>query len=303
MAKFRALATIEEEVREDIGVYRAKEASPTDFAVKIRSMPGMAITSASKMKHALRTSISFEGQHVQTIRFEHRDLDTVTGNWIAAERLIDASISATGGGESGAATLFRGVPVGVVRRFLMDSHISEEHMSLKKPLLLGYIDKMSEQLGRWNVAVIESRAGNESGRSLGTMGRVRTVKRARLAANATHYADIKALMSKADVLMDAESRPAGAGKLKWSRLKEYRPDVPVLLIYPIDADSPPAPGSKTREPLNAVGDLIGFGIVFPGEPDRSGDYFSVDLDAPDQGLIEEDELGEVEQDADASAVS
>src|SRR5690606_27083317 len=44
---FRALAAIEEEIREDIAQYRERNCTPLDFAVRVRSIPGMAITSAS----------------------------------------------------------------------------------------------------------------------------------------------------------------------------------------------------------------------------------------------------------------
>ncbi len=38
---------------------------------------------------------------------------------------------------------------------------------------------------------------------------------------------------------------------------------------------------------------MGFGIVFPGQKDRSGGYFAVELDAPAADQFEEDELEEI----------
>jgi uncharacterized protein (DUF736 family) len=73
-------------------------------------------------------------------------------------------------------------------------------------------------------------------------------------------------------------------------------------LYLIDAKSEPqerksggdAPPSRVA--LDAVSDVVGFGIVFPGQKDRSGGYFSVDIEAPALEETEEsqDQIEEVE---------
>lgn len=109
-------------------------------------------------------------------------------------------------------------------------------------------------------------------------------------------------MSKADILIDAEKEPGK--KHDWATCKAFRPVKPLLLIYLIDALSPPDPTRKStsREPLDAVSDLVGFGIVFPGQKDRSGNYFSVDIDSQsvEDTEVGSDELEEIEpEDANA----
>ncbi len=88
-SNFRALARIEEEIREDISNYRKHGVTPKEFAVRVRAIPGMAITAASKMRHTYRSNISFEGRHVQTIRFDHQSDTKVAGNWEAAVQFVD----------------------------------------------------------------------------------------------------------------------------------------------------------------------------------------------------------------------
>ncbi|MCE8471260.1 Z1 domain-containing protein, partial [Rhodovulum sulfidophilum] len=110
-SKFRSLAVIEDEIRDDIAVYRKNELTPSEFAVKVRAIPGMAITSATKMKHAFPTSMSFAGKHVQTIRFNHQDSEIVGGNWDAASRLVDAAIRTAERSERKRGTLFENVPL------------------------------------------------------------------------------------------------------------------------------------------------------------------------------------------------
>lgn len=292
-ADFRALANIEEEIREEIAQYQKGNATPLDFAVRVRAIPGMAITSASKMRHAHRTSISFDGRHVQTIRFDHKDPDVVAGNWKAGARLITDAIGRLV--PDSERTLFTGVPVAHVRRFLQDYRISDAHMSLKEDMLLGYLDAAEARLPEWNVGVIVSSEGTPSDAELGPLGQVRTVRRAQLADTGTAFADIKALMSKRDILIDSEDNSFSKGE-KWEALKLRRPPVPLLLLYPINKVSVPRPGSQTRVALSAVGDLLGIGIVFPGEEDRAGNYFSVQLDAVSPEDIEAEEIELAEAD-------
>lgn len=297
VSKFRSLATIEEEIRDDIANYQEHNLTPVDFAVRIRAIPGMAITSASKMKHALRTSMSYEGEHVQTIRFDHKTADVVRGNWLVAADLIETAM-AQGKRNVDKDYLFHDVPIEAVRRYLRETHISEHHMTLKQQHLLDYLDKMETALASWNVAVLNPNTKTTSSKELGPLGHVNTFRRSRLKDGPDGYADIKALMSKRDILIDVEDpTAASAGKPdSWNAYKNLRPAIPLLVIYPIDAASPEKEGSTTRVPLDATDDLIGFGIVFPGLKDRSGGYFQVDLDAPSQDQLEEeiDAVAEVE---------
>ncbi|MDO6461298.1 Z1 domain-containing protein [Granulosicoccaceae sp. 1_MG-2023] len=287
-SNFRSLAVIEDEIRQEIAEYKHKDLSPLEFAVRVRSIPGMAITSASKMRHAFRTSMSFAGQHVQTIRFDHKDLNVVRGNWKAAARLFDDAAQITEAEKRKGSLLFRDVPMRSVRKFVADSDISDKHMSLKKEHILAYFDEVFDEQVCWNVGLVQPKAGNSSEMELGQLGHVSTVQRSPLATSAADHADIKALMSVRDVLIDADEEPVSGTKekLTWDIAKCKRPPVPLLLVYPIDKNSEPK-SQGVRTSLNAVGDLVGFGIIFPGDKDRSGDYFSVELDAPVEDEIDD----------------
>lgn len=288
-ANFRALARIEEEIREDICNYRKHNVTPKEFAVRVRAIPGMAITAAAKMRHAYRSNISFEGRHVQTIRFDHKSQSIVGGNWSAAVQFVnevvgERQVEHQSGGKR---HLIRGVSLQEVRKFIVAYDICEHHMDLRKDLLLGYIDEVADRLHEWNVGIITPTSENQSAQPLGSLGHVHATRRSQLAANENGYADIKALMSKNDILIDTMDPDSVKSSDSWSDLKRCRPQVPLLLLYVIDGHSKAK--SESRIDLDAVGDLIGVGIVFPGTPDQSGDYFSVELDAPAPEKIEEEE--------------
>ena len=287
VSNFRALAHIEEEIREDISIYQANNATPREFAVRVRSIPGLAITSAAKMHHAYRTSISYEGWHIQTIRFDYRDAAIVSGNWACASRFVDEARSH--GKFLEERGYFSGVPLATVRKFLTEYNICDQHLDLKQDMLLDYLDKAADRLDMWHAAVVSPTRGELSSMDLGFLGKIVTNNRSRLNYQ-DDFADIKALMSKRDILVDADDTTVRAGD-GWPELKAHRPNVPLLLLYPINAKSIPRRQGRGNRPsqrvaLDAVGDLMGFGIVFPGEKDRSGHYWSVDLDIPTPEQLE-----------------
>ncbi|MCR8935235.1 MULTISPECIES: Z1 domain-containing protein [unclassified Pseudomonas] len=290
-SNFRALARIEEEIRDDISNYRKHGVTPKEFAVRVRAIPGMAITAASKMRHAYRSNISFEGRHVQTIRFDHQSVTKVTSNWEAAVQFVDeVATKYSFQTQTGAKRhLAKNVKLQEVRRFLVAYDICEHHMDLKKDLLLGYIDQAADSLQEWNVGIITPTGDQTAENPLGMLGYVNAACRSQLKDNERGYADIKALMSKSDILIDATDIEKVTNKGTWADIKNGRPQVPLLLLYVIDGNSKAQ--STSRRDLDAVGDLIGLGIVFPGAPDQAGDYFSVELDAPvPEQIASEEEL-------------
>jgi hypothetical protein len=124
------------------------------------------------------------------------------------------------------------------------------------------------------------------------------VNRARL-KDTNGIADIKALMSRRDVVFDCANALGGNGS--WEELKAARLNavgqVPLLLLYPIARDSRPERESKARVPLDAVHDVLGIGIVFPGSVTEGGNFVSVELQplsAEEVAAIEEEEAAQTE---------
>lgn len=289
--RFRALAAVEQEIRNDIEQYRVQKLTPMDIAVRVRAIPGMAITAATKMRAARQCAVSFWGTHRQTFRFEHRDQRRLRRNWDAAAELVsradalalrDQSLNGNG------VKLWRGVPRSSIQRFLETFAAHPTHADLDQAILLPFVANGDSRLDRWNVGIVEAERGKGSDRPLGTAGSVKLVTRARLKEN-TEVADIKALMSKGDIRFDCRNEvPADGG---WEEMKAERlqalGQVPLLLLYPIDRDSPPQRESLVRAPLGAVDDVVGYGIVFPGSVTEGGSFVSVELQPLSADEIEE----------------
>lgn len=299
--RFRALAAIEQEIRDDIEQYRLRGLTPMEIAVRIRAIPGMAITGATKMRHARRCAVSYWGTHRQTFRFPYRDRNLLARNWAAGSELVSRIDNLRLRDEQAALAgrfIWRKVPRSSIRRFLESYRIEESHTDLSPELLIPFIEADDPRLEYWNIGIVGSSRGSPSEEPLGSVGRVRTVRRARL-DDSGPIADIKALMSKRDVIFDCtgEIEPAGS----WDDLKAARLDavgqVPLLLLYPIERQSSPERASKVRVPLDAVHDVLGIGLVFPGSITEGGNYVSVDLrpiSAEELETLEEEEAAQAE---------
>lgn len=297
--RFRQLALVEQEIRDDIEQYRLRDLTPMDLAVRIRAIPGMAITATNRMRAARRCAVSYWGTHRQTLRFAHADAGLLKGNWEAGSELV-SRMEALGLRDHEAVDrkLWRDVPRSSVRKFLGSYVVEPTQADLLPSMLLPFIDGADPRLSRWNVGIVESGRGRDSDAPLGTIGSVRTVNRARL-KDTNGIADIKALMSRRDVVLDCGDGVGGNGS--WEELKAARLEavgqVPLLLLYPIARDSRPERESKARVPLDAVHDVLGIGIVFPGSITEGGNFVSVELQplaADDVAAIEEEEAAQTE---------
>jgi hypothetical protein len=295
--RFRALAAIEAEIRDDIEQYRIRELTPLDIAVRIRAIPGMAITSATKMKHAVRCAVSYWGTHRQTFRFSHRDEVVLKANWQAAAELVSRE-DAVGNRAAGAEVkLWRNVSRASVLRFFRTYSVEPSHADLAPELLCSFIEQADVRLDHWNVGIVESGRGSLSAMDLGSVGKVRTVTRAKLAGE-EGVADIKALMSKTDIGFDCASSIDSS--LGWKDAKDARTalegNIPLLLLYPIERRSEPRRPSEERVSLDAVMDVLGFGVVFPGSVTEGGNFVSVDLQP-----LSADEVDEIAAEEQAQA--
>ncbi len=300
--RFRALAAVEQEIRDEIEQYRLQDLTPMEIAVRIRAIPGMAITGANKMRAARQCAVSFWGSHRQTFRFEHLNAGVLRRNWDAAAELVSRADTLGLRDTTWGKKLWRGVPKSSIIRFLKTYETHPTHADLRPEILLTFLEKSDSRLDKWNVGIVEAKSGDQSEKPLGMAGRVHLVTRARLEAS-QEIADIKALMSRGDIRFDWDEEVSAS--LGWEAMKETRlqaiGQMPLLLLYAIDKTSAPKRSPKPgrpqfRVPLDAQADVLGYGIVFPGSVTEGGDYISVDLNP-----LSADELDEIAAEEEAQA--
>lgn len=306
--QFRHLALVEHEMRQDIDAYQLQNKTPLEIAVRIRTHPSMRIT--AKMGAAAPTHLSYAGRRMQTRYFQHRDNDWLEANRLAAERLISSASRASEREGVGSTVLYRNVPVADIKTFLSEYQVHSESPDMDPAMMIKFIDRELEKekplVEKWSVAVVNG-TGEEvtlAGESLS--GVIRS-KLDTPPSSPDDFADIKTLMSKADMAIDMSISRAEASKLPEARLKAERQKDPLtkdrglLVLYPIDKVSPA--DKPSRSDLDALDTVIGLGMIFPGEADESNQvratHMAVDLtgveERPDQSelnaVIEEDTEG------------
>lgn len=281
---FFQLATVEEEIRRDIRYYSRHNVTPAEFAVKIRKIPGMMITNRNRLRHTVRAQVGYAGRHLQTIRFYRSDENWLSDNWSAGERLLrraDPILEAR--------HVFS-VDVSAVLTFFNEYKVHPENSGLDASLLSQYVRQTSDgSLQTWHIVVVTTEQGKLSEVSLGHLGHVRTNNRSAMKGSGDDVS-IKALMSKRDLLLDLDPVPETSSEAGWEDIKSHRQgNAPLLLLYPIDRDSTPQTKSTDRENLAAAYEVLGLGIVLPGDAQRSHDYVTTNLTPiePDEEPMED----------------
>jgi hypothetical protein len=322
---FYDLATVEEEIRQDIRRYEIEQYRPDELPVRIRTHPAMMITAAAKMREAVEAEVSFSTAKQQTILFHHRDADWLRHNLDATRRLFDNAVGTAGiepDDVGDGRHVLRGVPAELILRFLNDYRFHEKSHRLRPELLERYIvsENALGALKTWSVVVVGDQRGDKGTLGVGGGVTAHHIHRSRLDMPNISYANIKTLVSRidrvADLRMTRAEAVATAGDDKLRDLREdHLGTVGLLCLYPIAADSVPRhpqqrprPGTRVRVPLGAVEDMIGVGLFFPTGVATDGvRYMSADLstqvvEPPEEiDLVEEldqlDEAAAMEQEA------
>ena len=199
---FYDLATVEEDLRGELARYELGR-TPGEVAVRIRRHPRMRITAPNKMRWAINSETSYGGERPQTIYFKHKNKEWLDKNLDATRELI----AAIGGSsaikfQSGGRLVWKGVPLASIKNFLRKYQFHERSRDLDADLILGYIAKQNglNALTNWNVVVAGRSAIGNDAIELAKGLKVGRVNRARLNFGEQSNANIKALMSKQDIV-------------------------------------------------------------------------------------------------------
>lgn len=300
---FFDLATIEAEIRRDIENYALRGIKPSEFGVRIRTHPDLAVTATAKMQHAVHAKVSYDGHPVQTVLFDYLNAKWLEQNITATDSFIAKLVQEghTPTGVNGHQTFYQ-VPASEVITFLQRYQFHPNSRELSSKLLVTYIRNQNKYglLKHWNVVV--RGVINKKTRGSIRLGNLEAplLERARREFPKDH-AHIGVLMSKGDIGADLTRNPqtqeASVEQIEDRRKNEW-PGMGLLLIYPISKDSEPGTNATDKVKFGAAAHVIGLGLVFPPASERSRgtqNYITVDPDKLDHTEFELDE----EEDEDA----
>lgn len=303
---FRFLSGVEEEIRRDITAMERAKITPQQMGVKVRAHPGRLEITA-KMGVAERVRLSYSDTNKQTFILEETNLSVLENN-LAVTRDLIAQVGFDRFEElprSKSRRIARGVPATAIADYFERYSFHESQPSLKSGLLSGWIRKAAPD-SIWNVVVMgASHPESEAERSsvaLGFNGQTPMFNRAPLYDAPIGTANIKALVSRPDWLVDldpdAVMRCRDSGVTDPGAIRSsLDTSSGLLMIYPVDPRSVPQgaslrTGRPTRRSMEGAAPMIGLGIFFPKvqfEQDTyDAEYYSVSeisMDLPEDLVV------------------
>ena len=299
---FRKLAFVEQEIRDQIEVLTVSGISPSELGVRIRQLPGMAITAAAKMRNAVRAELSYSGTQPQTILFSENE-DIQKQNLQLLKEFVASVGTKFKENDSGFAAL--SVDSATILDFIGSYQFPDASLVLQSDKISSYVKRLNadDELLTWNIAIY-SNAKKSAPTEILTDGiTVGMANRSKLITE-HEIIDIKTLISVGDLVADVPSLRAAVrsdkGTLRKSdllaqrRLHDDTKGRGLLGIYVIDPKSKVSlRESHEREKLDLETPLVGLFFIFPDSNNPNAAVF-VTPNLQDQAELEElDEESEI----------
>ncbi len=264
---FNWLSQVEENIRLDIKRYEEFEKTPLELAVRIKTHPGMHVTSPLKMKNVKEFSLSpsYNGRTPSTLDFA-LDSKSPQKNINYLNRFIGKIASNKNPEIIKKHFLWRNIQTELCTKFIDNLIIPKDSKSFSKQDILFFIEKMNtnyNELSNWSILLANNTQSDKesfdiSGHKIGLANRSKYIGR-----NSSPIIQQTKLFN-----IDLANN---------QQLRE--PHNPLLIIHLIDADSKPTnrdsyePWFKDNEIKNH---LVGLVIVFPysNKVERE-DYISI----------------------------
>ncbi|CAI9405062.1 Z1 domain-containing protein [Aestuariimicrobium sp. T2.26MG-19.2B] len=262
---FRFLALVEADLRVAIHEMSKAFKTPKDVGVRVRTHPGrLSITTAAKMRHAQVLQVSYNGEREQSFILHETDRGVLEGNWNLLEETTEKLSWQPL--PRGRGWISRDAQLSTVLNFIKQFELHPAQASMNVPAMVGWIRNFAADR-TWNV-VLPSNSQATSRVSLGSLGEIGLHRRAPLKVSPVGVANIKALLSESDWLLDLPDGTAPSkGSAKDRRHASDQVKDGMLILMPIDGRSVPkqSAGVASRRAMQAPEDmnLVGYGLVFP----------------------------------------
>lgn len=292
--KFKFLAVLESELRQDLRRFSDAGADPSEFGPRVRNIPdtiNMKVTAKNKMRGAAMIEMDYAGISSQTILFDDDKLIQLK-NIDVAERFIER----IGNGillGSNTSYVFENVDFEVIENELFRKFTFQTRTRVFNQMdtLCDWVNTVTSdgRIGNWNVIVAGTAITEPDDDKIWEVSNIRIGKVTRtrkILDNLTDkIIDIGVLRAPKDLVADIRfdllkeidfniSNPSVAEIMNVRRSAGLE-KIPQLIIYRIDKNSQLREGyiqpknSHARAPLNSEEDLIGICILLPGAPSKN----------------------------------
>jgi len=297
---FFEIASVENEIREEIKTMAEFGDRPIDLAIRIKQHPGMTVTARNKMKSSVAVEYSYSGRRVQP-RYISLDEKVLRQNKNAVTGLLEEiksmgiKKSRTGFSNFRTSLLYEKIKKSVILNFLNNYSVSKANKQASNDFIKKYLN-VTESLKYINVAIMSQiREGEEF--TFNDDDKVYLLNRSH--SPEVHSADdpsaiyVRGLAIPRDEMIDmAKHIPKapsnvdevaeiihGEEKGFSSIRRKYRPlDTALLIIYPINPKSIlPSSGTFSFIPsaISSADVIFGIMLIFPQEENiKSGKYIA-----------------------------
>jgi len=281
MRNFRRMAYEEIDLRQSIERLVATGGNTEDYQVSLLTNPWFKPTAPNKMQARQAASLDFSGSNIQTVNFTNKKA-TLAKNIQITEQFL-GRLGVPSLSKRGLKSVWNGVDADEIIRFINDLDISGRNRAFNdKKLFCAWIQKASHDpsIAKWNVIAAGINRSDSNPWKVGAG--INRIFRSRIkrVSDGDNFS-IGTLLGPADRFLDfPEDYKPSKDNLKEAdvtaeRARVLGADVPQLIIYRIDKDSPapqrtPKSGiEEVRAKLDAVEDLVGICLLIPGERRRN----------------------------------
>ncbi|SFE86900.1 Z1 domain-containing protein [Paenibacillus catalpae] len=293
--KFKELAELEYELREDLKSFMHAGKDPSEFGPKVRAFPKgikLKITAANRMKQAMAADLDYSGTNAQTVVFKN-NFNELNHNI----KIVELFLQSLGTGQishSKRSLVWKDVSFDLIKNGLLYNRFKfHERASVFNQIeaFCNWYEAASEKTGFSNWNIIVSGTKSEQNDKLWELpgGRINKIGRSqKVQSTESDSINIGVLRAPNDLFEDFDKqviqdeeiqRVLKAGAPRNSVIMETREKAgvalsPLLIIYRIDKDSEAnvrtVPGEQpARKDLNAEADIIGMSMWIPGTKSNS----------------------------------
>ena len=299
---FYHLATIEQEIRDEIAVMASNGERPFDVALRIRRHPSMLITAKNKMRSAESATLTFSGTKIQTHQLNVSESSILQKNRQSVDDLLKKieldgkKVESVKFKDLENCYLYKSVHHETILQFLDSISVSESNAKFNKKLIQNYILDLvkKDELKEWSVAVMSLKQGIPiKVGDLQVYPMNRNVKHEVRLMGGSIEATLRAISTPGEELIDLDDQFSqgftttddiiepknGLRKSDTQVRNESRPkERGLLMIYPLQSNlnmsEEEYKASRNQVsgsyPLHGKNQLFAFSLVFPKSIAESG---------------------------------